>query len=131
MQGFYKVLKKLNGRMYEYWQRTYRVGGAVKTENKYIGPAQRASVPTAAKSVSAVNELHAGQFTIPLNKTKRERLKRNSPLTDVDKEYKELKEMHDNRGFLDKLAHTEESLELSQLEDVRRILRRIKRNEKA
>jgi hypothetical protein len=128
MQGFYKVLKKLNGRMYEYWQRTYRVGGAVKTENKYIGPAQRASVPTAAKSVSAVNELHAGQFTIPLNKTKRERLKRNSPLTDVDKEYKELK---DNRGFLDKLAHTEESLELSQLEDVRRILRRIKRNEKA
>lgn len=34
----YKVVKKINGRLYEYWQRTYRQGGKVKTENRYIGP---------------------------------------------------------------------------------------------
>src|SRR5262249_31905511 len=108
------------------------VGKIVKTENKYIGPVQRMSAPAAVKLVSpVVTELHAGQFTIPLDKTKRERVKRVSTLTEVDKEYKELKEVHDNRGFFDKLAHSDEGLALSQLEDVRRILRRIERSEKA
>jgi hypothetical protein len=43
--GWYRVTKKINGRFYDYWQRTYRVGKAVKTENKYIGPASRSAAP--------------------------------------------------------------------------------------
>jgi hypothetical protein len=39
MGKWYKVTKRINGRLYDYWQRTYRVGKSVKTENKYIGPA--------------------------------------------------------------------------------------------
>src|SRR5215475_6675621 len=39
MRKWYKVTKRINGRLYDYWQRTYRVGKSVKTENKYIGPA--------------------------------------------------------------------------------------------
>jgi hypothetical protein len=35
---WYKVTKKINGRLYDYWQKTYRVGKSVKTLNKYIGP---------------------------------------------------------------------------------------------
>src|SRR4029453_9495536 len=31
--------KTINGRKYLYWQKTYRVGGSIKTLNKYIGPA--------------------------------------------------------------------------------------------
>jgi hypothetical protein len=39
MGKWYKVTKHINGRFYHYWQRTYRVGKSMKTENKYIGPA--------------------------------------------------------------------------------------------
>jgi hypothetical protein len=39
MRKWYKVTKRINGRSYDYWQRTYRVGKSVKTANKYIGPA--------------------------------------------------------------------------------------------
>lgn len=35
---WYRVSKRINGRRYDYWQRTYRVGASVKTENRYIGP---------------------------------------------------------------------------------------------
>ena len=38
MGNWYRVTKCINGRLYDYWQRTYRVGKSVKTENKYIGP---------------------------------------------------------------------------------------------
>ena len=41
MGNFYRVTKTINGRKYDYWQRTYRVGKSVKTENKYIGPSGR------------------------------------------------------------------------------------------
>jgi hypothetical protein len=44
MGDWYRVTKRINGRLYDYWQRTYRVGKAVKTENQYIGP------PTKVKS---------------------------------------------------------------------------------
>lgn len=37
MGNWYKVTKKISGRFYDYWQRTYRAGKSVKTENKYIG----------------------------------------------------------------------------------------------
>ena len=40
MGNWYRVTKRINGRLYDYWQRTYRVGKAVKTENQYIGPAR-------------------------------------------------------------------------------------------
>ena len=36
--GWYTCVKKINGRRYLYLQTTYRVGGKVKTKNKYIGP---------------------------------------------------------------------------------------------
>jgi hypothetical protein len=39
MGNWYRVTKRINGRLYVYLQRTYRVGKSVKTENKYIGPA--------------------------------------------------------------------------------------------
>lgn len=42
----YKVLKTINGNKYWYWQRTYRLNGKVKTENKYIGPASSTAQPS-------------------------------------------------------------------------------------
>src|SRR4051812_39848398 len=36
--NWYKVVKRINGRLYDYWQRTERHGTQVKTFNKYIGP---------------------------------------------------------------------------------------------
>lgn len=38
MGDWYRVTKKIYRRRYDYWQRTYRVGASVKTENRYIGP---------------------------------------------------------------------------------------------
>lgn len=43
--GWYKVIKTINGHRYIYWQRTHRVNGRVKTENKYVGPARARSAP--------------------------------------------------------------------------------------
>jgi hypothetical protein len=37
---WYRVTKTIKGRKYDYWQKTYRAGGTVKTLNKYIGPSQ-------------------------------------------------------------------------------------------
>src|SRR5258708_4003501 len=36
---WYRVTKRINGRLFDYSQRTYRLGKSVKTENKYIRPA--------------------------------------------------------------------------------------------
>src|SRR5260370_28026256 len=44
---WYRVTKRINSRLYDYWQRTYRVGKTVKTENKYIGPASVVSAGVA------------------------------------------------------------------------------------
>jgi hypothetical protein len=46
MGNWYRVTKKIHGRFYDYWQRTYRVGKQVKTENKYLGPTGRSSTPS-------------------------------------------------------------------------------------
>jgi hypothetical protein len=35
---WYHVIKRIKGRRYHYWQKTYREGGIVKTLNRYIGP---------------------------------------------------------------------------------------------
>jgi hypothetical protein len=40
----------INGRRYDYWQRTYRLGTSVKTENKYIGPSGSAAISAFAAS---------------------------------------------------------------------------------
>jgi hypothetical protein len=50
--SWYRVTKKINGRLYDYWQRTKRVGKSVKTENKYIGPA--ACAPSIAPSTYSI-----------------------------------------------------------------------------
>lgn len=49
MGNWYRVTKRINGRFYDYWQRTYRVGNSVRTENKYIGPSGT-MVPVATSS---------------------------------------------------------------------------------
>lgn len=51
MNGFYRVTKKINGHLYDYWQRTKRIGKSMKTENVYIGPA-RTTTASAGSSVS-------------------------------------------------------------------------------
>lgn len=49
MGNFYKVTKKIHGRYYDYWQKTYRVGKRVKTLNKYIGPSTRGQAAITSK----------------------------------------------------------------------------------
>lgn len=39
LMSWYTVTKRIKGRSYLYLQMTYRVGGKVKTKNKYLGPA--------------------------------------------------------------------------------------------
>jgi hypothetical protein len=53
MGNWYKVKKRINGRLYYYWQRTQRVGGSVKTENKYIGPASGSALAASVYSATA------------------------------------------------------------------------------
>ncbi len=68
--GWYRVTKKINGRFYDYWQRTYRVGKSVKTENRYIGPSLKGGFTTAPSGVSHEREpLYAGQFETPIGAT--------------------------------------------------------------
>jgi hypothetical protein len=65
--AWYRVTKKINGRFYDYWQRTYRVGKSVKTENRYIGPSRRDGFYTATASATPRRDrLYAGQFEIPI-----------------------------------------------------------------
>ncbi len=42
--GWYQVVKTIKGHHYEYLQRTWREGKRVRTENRYIGPADGPSV---------------------------------------------------------------------------------------
>jgi hypothetical protein len=53
MGNWYKVKKRINGRLYYYWQRTQCVGGSVKTENKYIGPASGSALAASVYSATA------------------------------------------------------------------------------
>jgi hypothetical protein len=48
--SWYKTVKSINSRQYYYWQRTYRLGKQVKTENKYIGPVSGSRTSPAAPS---------------------------------------------------------------------------------
>src|SRR5262245_5740887 len=64
--GWYRVTKKVNGRLYDYWQCTYRVGKSVRTENRYIGPSHKGASTTVTSSATPAREpLYAGQFEIP------------------------------------------------------------------
>jgi hypothetical protein len=65
---WYRVTKKIKGRLYDYWQRTYRVGRSVKTENRYIGPSSKSGgfSTTAGSAASQREPLYAGQFEIPV-----------------------------------------------------------------
>ena len=51
MGNWYRVTKKIHGRFYDYWQRTYRVGKSVRTENRYIGPSSTYMPRTVAPQV--------------------------------------------------------------------------------
>jgi len=53
MNGCYKVMKTINGRRCDYWQRTWREGRSVKTHSVYIGPAAGPSVGPSTYSASA------------------------------------------------------------------------------
>ena len=67
MSSWYRVTKRINGRLYDYWQRTYRVGKSVKTENKYIGPASghALSVATYSPTAPTTPEDVTGQYFTP------------------------------------------------------------------
>jgi len=69
MGNFYKVTKNINGRLYDYWQRTTRVGKSVKTENKYIGPASSGASFPSGQYERTVDEhqelLAAADYTPP------------------------------------------------------------------
>src|SRR5690349_14164122 len=64
--SWYKVTKRINGRFYDYWQRTYRVGKSVKTDNRYIGPSRRSAITAPSATTSQREPLYAGQFEIPI-----------------------------------------------------------------
>lgn len=49
----YIVIKIINGRRYRYLQRSYRVGRKVKTESKYLGPADGGIVQSIIDFVGA------------------------------------------------------------------------------
>lgn len=61
MGSWYRVTKRINGRLYDYWQKTYRVGGSVKTLNKYIGPAGSASTAGPAVPTTSLHPSSAGR----------------------------------------------------------------------
>jgi hypothetical protein len=63
---WYRVTKKIKGRLYDYWQRTYRVGKSVKTENRYIGPSHKGDSVATATGATVREPLYAGQFEIPI-----------------------------------------------------------------
>jgi hypothetical protein len=65
--NWYRVTKKIHGRLYDYWQRTYRVGKSVKTENPYIGPSTKGGFTSSTASTAPKREpLYARQFEIPI-----------------------------------------------------------------
>ncbi len=57
MGNWYRVTKRINGHLYDYWQRTYRVGESVKTENRYIGPVRAQLNAPADRNVTAVSAI--------------------------------------------------------------------------
>jgi hypothetical protein len=73
--SWYVVRKRINNRLYLYWQRTKRVGGSVKTENRYIGPAAGPALGPATYSASAPStpEDVMEQYFAPKASDKRQR----------------------------------------------------------
>ena len=67
MGNWYRVTKRINGRLYDYWQRTYRVGKSVKTENKYIGPSGKSGPPAASpyRRTTGVGSAYAASIHPP------------------------------------------------------------------
>lgn len=58
MGAWYRVIKTVKGHRYLYEQRTWRQGGHVRTENRYIGPA-------AAKAQAGIGDDPAPVITTP------------------------------------------------------------------
>ena len=54
----YQVIKRIKGHYYLYEQRTYREGGKVRTESRYIGPASPADVQRYGRSKKADSSGH-------------------------------------------------------------------------
>jgi hypothetical protein len=48
--GWYTVVKTIKGHRYEYLQRTWREGKKVRTESRYIGPAEALPLQKSLKS---------------------------------------------------------------------------------
>ena len=59
---WYEVTKTIKGRKYRYRQRTYRVGGKVKTESHYLGPA--GPVMSGTVNVASLDAAEAGAIAI-------------------------------------------------------------------
>ena len=72
---WYRVTKTVKGRSYAYLQRSFRVGGAVRTESKYLGPVDSAGdisahIPNEAATV-APDTLPIGADAVASNTPKR------------------------------------------------------------
>jgi hypothetical protein len=86
---WYRVTKKINGRLYDYWQRTYRDGKSVKTENRYIGPSGKGGTVASMTSAAPRREpLYAGQFEIPIATTSAAEQRKPRNLRELKKEKK-------------------------------------------
>lgn len=60
--AWYRVTKRIHGRLYDYWQRTERDGKHTKTYNKYIGPSTgRQATITGAQWNTQQNALRAAK----------------------------------------------------------------------
>lgn len=57
---WYRVIKKIHGHRYYYYQKTYRVGRQVKTLNKYVGPVDKVPRPAARLASSPKGSVNAG-----------------------------------------------------------------------
>jgi hypothetical protein len=52
---WYRVIKTIRGRRYYYWQKTQRIGGNVKTLNRYIGPVNAKPQTVLALAIKSKN----------------------------------------------------------------------------
>jgi hypothetical protein len=83
---WYRVIKKINGHPYYYYQKTYRVGRQVKTLNKYGGPVDKVPRPAARLAYAPKGSINAGMKK--KNKTQRHIQRFSDPL-----------DLHENHTF--------------------------------
>ncbi len=64
LMTWYNVVKTINGNKYIYQQRTYRYGGKMRTENKYVGPVGGGRRAGAVVNLTSFDESEAQNIVI-------------------------------------------------------------------